>query len=674
MINNKIYYALLSLSLLSAVGCSKDAQLPIEPTTTTPQSAVIVGSPEGALSGEILVKFNPSASESLDSAIAPLTKSGRVIMSRSGISSVDLQLESIAASMMERVFPIATKSEALTRANDLHLWYVIHFDESQDLASVGKLLASLPEVDKVEYSRNIRPTFDRNRKSSGYSAPTTLNSKSAAGFNDPMFAQQWNLKNDGTLPEKNSLAGADINVEAAWELTTGNPEIIVAVLDEGVMYNHPDLIDNMWVNPLEEVGSTTDADGNGYAGDRHGYNFVANRGIITYDKAGDTGHGTHVAGMVAAVNNNGEGISGVAGGSGLGDGVRIMVCQIIDGYSIVTTYQEAQAIKYATDNGAVVLQCSWGINSGAASYPTQAGYSSDEDWITGSALEKEALDYFVNNAGSASGVIDGGIAIFAGGNEYAPMAGYPSRYSDYISVGALSADYTPSSFTNYDSRIAVSAPGGDTDYHLNENGGILSTMPPLADNGYALYGFMDGTSMACPQVSGVVALGLSRALDLRKHFKAEAFMELIKQSTRPIDSYFTGSKSYSLYYLDAGDKNVQKVTLDRYVGKMGGMIDAKLMVDLVGGESVGAAMRIPNYTLAADQIREDNLASYFVGGESMSFDLVVADSSIVEASIIGTTLSLEAKANGSTTIKITSDQGVDQTITVIVRYGSNGWL
>ncbi len=671
-------FKLYSLSLvLLAVSCTKDMTTEGDfNLNETPQSAVIVNSPRGAVEGEILVKFRSSASDMLD-ASAPATRSGKVMMSRSGIADVDHTLESISSTQLQRVFPVTAEREQITRSNNLHLWYVVRFDESQKLEEVAAQFAALPEVEIVEYSRTIQPVYDRNRRSIPFRGETTFASKSltsSARFNDPNFAQQWNLKNSGEVPAINSAIGADINAEQAWEIETGDASIIVAVLDEGVMYNHPDLAANMWVNPLEEIASSTDADGNGYAGDRHGYNFVLDRGVITYNQTGDTGHGTHVAGLVAAVNNNGEGISSIAGGSGMGDGVRIMSCQIIDGYNIVSIYEEAQAIKYAADNGAVILQCSWGINSGAASYPTTSGYESDEDWAAGSALEKDALDYFIHNAGSASGVIDGGIAIFAGGNEYAPMVGYPSRYGDYISVAALAADNTPASYTNYESRVAISAPGGDMDYHLSEEGSIISTTPPLFDNDYSYYSYMDGTSMACPQVSGVVALALSRAQKLRKHYKAEAFIDLVKQSGRSIEEQLIGYKTYCLYFSYSGDKNVEKVSLSRYSGKMGsGAIDARALLDLVDDSSTGASMRVPNYTIALGESITDDLSKYFVSGGS-KLTVSVASTDIVTASSEALQLTLKAVAVGSTTIKITSDGGIDQSITVIVRDTNAGWL
>lgn len=145
----------------------------------------------------------------------------------------------------------------------------------------------------------------------------------------------------------------------------------MAVVDEGVAYNHPDLAANMWKNEKEIPGNGIDDDGNGYVDDVYGYNFSMDEPQISWNKLRasdgrtcDQGHGTHVAGVVAAVNNNNVGISGIAGGSGKGDGVRIMSCQIYSGGKNCTEEYLAKAIRYAADNGASILQCSWGYPAG----------------------------------------------------------------------------------------------------------------------------------------------------------------------------------------------------------------------------------------------------------------------------------------------------------------------
>lgn len=132
------------------------------------------------------------------------------------------------------------------------------------------------------------------------------------------------------------------------------------------MYTHPDLADNIWVNEGEELRAGTDADGNGYKDDKYGYNFVTNTANISWTDVEDIGHGTHVSGTIAAM-NNGEGVCGIAGGDGTkNSGVKIMICQVFSGNNSVSLNGEAKAIKYAADNGAVILQCSWGYNSAEA--------------------------------------------------------------------------------------------------------------------------------------------------------------------------------------------------------------------------------------------------------------------------------------------------------------------
>ena len=182
-----------------------------------------------------------------------------------------------------------------------------------------------------------------------------------------------------------------MNCQEAWKLCSGDPSIIVAVLDEGVMYTHPDLMANMWVNEGEILNSGIDADGNGYRGDVYGYNFVRDNSDITFASSGDTGHGTHVAGTIAAVNGNGIGVCGIAGGDGTpNSGVKIMSCQIFDGATSATLWGEARAIKYAADNGAVILQCSWGYNSAKANpiYGYIPGLASEKEWEETYPLEK----------------------------------------------------------------------------------------------------------------------------------------------------------------------------------------------------------------------------------------------------------------------------------------------
>ena len=165
-----------------------------------------------------------------------------------------------------------------------------------------------------------------------------------------------------------------------------------------------------------------------------------------------------------------------------------MSCQIFSGNTVSNSLATVRAIKYAADNGAVILQCSWGYVSGSAnSYEWGTpGFKDEEEWATNAPLEKDALDYFLHNAGSPNGPIEGGLAIFAGGNESAPQAGFPGAAEDCISVSATAADYTPATYTNYGPGTTIAAPGGDQDYYYEyfddnhkrgEIGCVLSTLP-----------------------------------------------------------------------------------------------------------------------------------------------------------------------------------------------------
>ena len=487
--------------------------------------------------------------------------------------------------------------------------------------------------------------------------------------------------NDGTLGAVKFKKGADVGVKEAWDLCTGDPSIIVAVLDEGVDYTHPDLKDAMWVNEDEIWRSHEDNDGNGYAGDVYGYNFALNTPIISTSDVNDSGHGCHVAGVIAAVNNNGQGISSIAGGNGSQKGVRIMSCQIFSGVKSGTVLDEVRAIKYAADNGAVILQCSWGYTSGAANaYDWQPMYTNDEQWMTDNALERKALDYFIHNAGSPDGVIEGGIAIFAGGNESAGMAGYPGAYGDFVSVAATAADYTPAVYTNYGPGTTISAPGGDQDYYWEYGDGanrgalgcVLSTLPyNVTQLGY---GYMEGTSMACPHVSGVVALGLSYAAKLHRHFKASEVIDLLYASATPLEQYWNTDepKYYYKYVVDLGLNHYSSFDLNKYKGKMGsGQVNAKAFLDAIA--DAGTPMTFPNVLVSAGAQTSLELSLYF---DSPAGAVVkVADTSVASASVEGGKLVVKGLVQGQSAASITADgKTCDFVITVRNDGPAGGWL
>lgn len=694
---------LMSALVLGLAACSVDgpgvsAEIPAE--NKTPQMS------EDVVSGELLVRFDAHVSAVLEKA--GLTKSGiNAPATRSGVLSVDEILSLVDGYEIERVFPVDPSTEDKAREAGLHLWYVVRFSQDAPVDKVAADLAKLGEVSRVAYNRTLKRASEKKAMPLTAEMVRQLTAARTAG-SDPLYGFQWNLNNDGSLQnflEETEVtkfaAGADIRAEGAWAKCSGRPEIIVAVLDEGVDVTHPDLAASMWVNEGEVFGSVEDADGNGYAGDRHGYNFVKATGKITVNDRYDSGHGSHVAGAIAARNNNGVGIKSIAGGDGTPDsGVRIMSCQIFSGQYVGTLLDEVRAIKYAADNGAVILQCSWGYTSGTANpYDWGQQFATDEEWELYNPLEKQALDYFVGTAGSASGVMEGGIAVFAGGNESAPSAGYPGAYGKFVSVAGIAGDFTPAIYSNYGPGINISAPGGDQDYYFefapkDENGNvirdymgsvgcILSTIPEWKtsseigdlDGDFLGYGYMEGTSMACPQVSGVIALGLSYALDQRKHFKAQDFIDLLYSTATEVpSSVYDSEKFWYKYVIDMGDNHPNLTPLKPYKGKMGaGVVNAEALLAAIDGTKA-APMTFPNVTLSVDAVRQVNAAIYFEKGSALN-SVTVENQSIATAEIDGNKVVITGKAAGQTTAVVKAGS-VEQKFVISVRNTDlgNGWL
>ena len=413
----------------------------------TPGQDVAAGSTEEVIGNYVQGEARVFLSEELAAMVEEAAQSGSIVTKSSGLNDA---LAELGITEMHRLFPHAGEFEERTRAEGLHRWYVVKY--SQDVA-LTKAQVSLEQVPGIDVFEPVRPI--------------KIND-----FND-LTSDLWGLNNK-------SYPGFDINVLPVWEeYTTGNPDVIVSVVDNGIDLKHEDLADNCLTT--------------GH------YNAVSG---TSYIKAGD--HGTHVAGIIAAVNNNGKGVASVAGGDkakGL-PGVKLMSCQIFEDQPDGTTASAggAAAIKWGADHGAVISQNSWGYTydyDGNGSLDGSEYSDAMNARISGS--DKAAVDYFIKYAGCdnkgnqlPNSPMKGGVVIFAAGNDAIGM-GAPAEYEAVIAVGSVASNRTKSDFSNFGEWVDICAPGSS----------IKSTVP---NNRYAVMG---GTSMACPHVSGVAALVVS---------------------------------------------------------------------------------------------------------------------------------------------------------------------
>jgi subtilisin family serine protease len=383
--------------------------------------------------GELIIKFREETAPHMTLSVDGIVNTG--------ISSVNELIRKFLISSFEKLF----KNNVIFSLSKI---FKFNLPDNSDILSI---------IEEFNLDPNIE-----------YAEPNYIYHTCAVP-NDEYFDGQWSL---------NQISDCDIDAPEAWNIETGDSDIVIAIPDTGVDYNHPDLEGNIWINNDEIPDNGIDDDGNGFIDDIRGWDFFNDDN----DPIDDYGHGTQCSGIASAVTNNSIGIAGVCWNC------KIMTLKFLNSDGEGSPADAASAITYAVDNGADVISMSWG----------STGKST--------ALE-DALDYAYSK---------GVVLVAAAGNDNGNSKFYPAGYDNVIAVAATDSDDEKTGFSNYGSWIDVAAPGI----------GIFSTR--LSEN----YGYMSGTSASCPHVTGLVGLILSK----NPSFTEEEVRTIIHSTTDDVNS------------------------------------------------------------------------------------------------------------------------------------------
>ncbi|KUO75864.1 MAG: hypothetical protein APF81_05395 [Desulfosporosinus sp. BRH_c37] len=375
-----------------------------------------------------------------------------------------------------------------------------------ELSSKKKFKKGNMELLEVDGNTNVDLVLNELKDNSAVEfAQEDYQVKLGSAANDTLNNEQWALKNNGqAINGVTGTSNTDLSAENAWDITKGNSNVVVAVLDTDLDISHEDLNQNVWVNSREIPNNGIDDDNNGYIDDVAGFDFANNSNTV-YSSVYGQSHATHLAGIIAAVSNNSKGVSGIA------PKVKIMPLKFVNN-GIGYTSDAIEAIQYAEANGATIANCSW--------------WTSENNIALKDAISTSNM-LFVTAAGNSGA-----------NNDLSPV--YPANFnlSNVISVAALDNQGNLASFSNYGlNNVDIAAPGKD----------IISTIP---GNGYS---YLSGTSMSSAYTSGVAALVKSKTPSMT----ASQIKEQIKStavSNPNISNKILNGRALNAYYALGGQQ------------------------------------------------------------------------------------------------------------------------
>ena len=488
------------------------------------------------------------------------------------------------------------RAEKKVKPPDLDRIYILEFGQMYD-----------QQLQEVLYEYKKEPDVEYAELNHIVSINTTLN--------DPLFSIQWPLNNTGQIyPESGKYnlppgtPDCDIDAPEAWNIETGNSDVIVAVIDTGVDYTHRDLVQNMWVNQAELNGSNgVDDDGNGYIDDIYGYDFVNDDG----NPKDDHGHGTHCSGIIAAATDNGFDIAGVCWQA------KIMGLKTlgIDGGG--ETSDAVTAFYYAVNNGADVLSNSWG------------GHSHNQTM-------QDVIDYAYSQ---------GVVVIASAGNDDDTFPNYPAYYEHVISVAATDSDDNRAPFSTYGSWVDIAAPGVD----------VLSLRADRTSMGttYNAYTTIaSGTSMACPHVSGASALLLS----VDPNISVDEVEDALEAGTDPINPEICHSGRLNLYgAVTVMATSKGKIRLDSDIYKCSGMVTVEVRdIDLQGNGTEDVTLTTDGGDVETLTLTEEGISTgIFTGEIDISTDTVIIEDAFLQVAHDQTITATYEDANDGTGTPVT---------------------